>query len=341
MQLNTTDELFCPFPCEINPQVTAAHEHMLEWASNFGLIEGLQSSSSRLNFAWLAARVHPNAPLEALQIATEWICWLFCGDDVYDESAEGRAPVEMERGHANLLSVLAGASPTERDSMSVYALADLRDRLLRCLSPEAFGRFYRGVEAYLAAVRWEAENRASGTVPSPATYCKMRLDTSACYPCFDLIEITEGVALPEIAYAHPHTQKMGRVANNVVSWCNDIISVHKELEHGDVHNLVIVLHNHQRASFQEAMAEAIGIHNAEVRTFLDLESRLPSFEAKVNRALQSHVRGLKSWMRGNMDWARATGRYAPPAVSHSPSTTHQQPAVRKGEVERGSPLVAG
>jgi len=319
-------ELFCPFPLEINPHAARANQHMLEWAARFGLIaspHAVNSGVLRMNYGWLGARVHPNASLEALQIATEWQCWLFCGDDKNDESPDGRDPVEMKRVHERFLSVLAGASPTAHDSAAAHALADLRDRIRLRASPAGFARFTRRIRDYFAAIRWEAGNRAGGVVPDLDTYCRMRLDTSAVYTCFELIEVTEEIVLPATVHDHPHTRQMGRLANNVTSWCNDIVSANKEREQGDVHNLVIVLQHHHRMSLADTVAAAIRMHNAAVAAYLELEARLPSFGGPVDAALQRYVRGLRSWMRGNMDWGLTARRY----VSRT-SPERQRPAKK-------------
>jgi 5-epi-alpha-selinene synthase len=101
------------------------------------------------------------------------------------------------------------------------------------------------------------------------------------------------------------------MANNVVCWSNDIISLDKEMKRGDVHNLVLALRCEHQLVLQEAIDHAGELHDAEVRAFIDLEPRLPSFGAAVDAELARYVVILRSWMRGNLDWSHASGRYRP------------------------------
>jgi hypothetical protein len=306
------ESLFYPFPQEIHPEAAAANQHMLQWATGFRLIPNqytLNTTLQRMNYGWLGARVHPRASIEALRLATEWQCWLFFGDDENDESDEGQKPAEMALRHAGYLAILDGKMPTRAARPTALALTELRSRLARLASPECRRRFRQRVEDYFSAIRWEAENRLTKFVPDPETYVRMRLDTSAVYTCFELIEFTEGISLPKEVRDHPQILALGRMANNVTSWCNDVVSLDKELRHGDVHNLVIVLRHHHKLSLLEAVHKAIELHNAEVNAYLELEKQLPTFGPQIDEQVQRYLSGLRSWMRGNFDWGLNTKRY--------------------------------
>lgn len=329
-------ELRCPFPTAINIHAAAANQHMLAWAMEFGLIarQTLESPDlHKINYGWLGARVHPTASLEALQIATEWQCWLFCGDDQNDEQDIGYQPGILAQAHNRYLDILDGKNPAREDSAATHALAELCARLRRRASPECLRRFRQRVKDYFLAIRWEAQNRAMSIVPAPSLYCKMRLDTSAVYTCFELIDITEDIDLPKAVRDHSTIQALGRLANNITSWCNDIVSLPKELQHGDVHNLVIVLQHHHQMSLTQALGLAAAMHNAEVGAYLALQSGLPSFGAAVDEQLRRHVSGLRAWMRGNMDWGLTTKRYAAPALEPAPAfadAVHEVPVRLAG-----------
>lgn len=57
-------------------------------------------------------------------------------------------------------------------------------------------RFPLSVAEYFEAVQWEAQNRARGQWPEPATYMHMRLYTGALYTALDLVEWTAGFIMP-------------------------------------------------------------------------------------------------------------------------------------------------
>ncbi len=98
-------------------------------------------------------------------------------------------------------------------------------------------------------------------------------------------------------------------SHRVVCWANDLASLKKELASGDVHNLVMVMARAEDLGLQEAVDRVARMHDAEVRTFVSLSSRLPSFEAVVDEHLGRYVAVLQARMRGNLDWSREAARY--------------------------------
>jgi len=94
-----------------------------------------------------------------------------------------------------------------------------------------------------------------------------------------------------------------RLANRAICWSNDLFSIHKELAHGDVHNLAIVLQHESALSIGDAVAAAVRMHDDAIRQFERDEPGLPP-------AMHRFVDALKGWVRANLDWSIETGRYA-------------------------------
>lgn len=61
------------------------------------------------------------------------------------------------------------------------------------------------------------------------------------------------------------------MANNYISWVNDIYGVDKERVEGTTANLVLVLRHEQALSWDDAIERAIEQCNAELRAFRSLE----------------------------------------------------------------------
>jgi 5-epi-alpha-selinene synthase len=77
-----------------------------------------------------------------------------------------------------------------------------------------------------------------------------------------------------------------------------------------IHNLVLVLMNERGISLTEAVAQAVELHDNEVRSFLQCVEQLPSFGA-ADADVECYVEMLRCWIRGHLDWAHETGRYRP------------------------------
>jgi 5-epi-alpha-selinene synthase len=313
MQLIIVPTLSCPFPVAVNPHGATVQQKSITWAQRVQLIPDDAGAARRLaatNLNGLAARLHPQATHDVLQLVVEWYVWGFVRDDLCDESELGIHPPAMMALNARCLAILQGASPTPHDHALTHALADLWQRMVPYTTRIWRQRFTRSVREYLDATVWEAINRVQQTIPDVATYCRMRRLTSALQTDTDLIELTT-TRLPLDVHQHPVVQRLTHAATNVVCWANDIASLSKEVHRGDMHNLVVVLHHAHGGSMQAAVDRAATMHDAEVQIFLDLSRRLPTFSPAVDRNVTGYIDALRARMGGSVDWGAASGRYQP------------------------------
>ena len=303
--------LFCPFPPAVNLHANVVGRQSMTWARQFALLPD-EESYQRLEatrLGWLAARTHPGAQLEELQLISDWCAWLFVRDDYCDESGLGRQPQQFKSLHDALLAILQGATPSEHDMSLAQSLGDLRERTRTKVSAAWMRRFIEHVAAFFAGGAWEASNRAHGITPDVTTYIKMRPFTSGMYAFIELNEVIERIDLPSAIRRHPAVERLTSLANIIACWMNDLISFGKELRQGDVHNLVLALQHHYHLTLQQAVDRAAALHDTEMRTFLKAQQELPSFGAVDDARLQRHVQALCSNIRGNLDWSYSTGRY--------------------------------
>lgn len=308
-----------PFPSFVNRSAEAANEQNYAWAQHFHLIRTAEADARfrKARFAWLAARAFPNAGFNELCIIANFNTWLFLLDDQCDEARLGKSADQlrhttgrfMEVFHQNLVLSLSSGG------YLAAALSDIWQRMRQISSPAWQVRFIRSMEEYFASCHWEANNRAMGLVPPVADYVIMRPYTGALFADLEAIEIIEKVYLPESVLQHAMVQRLGLACNNIVCWANDLMSCNKEARQGDVHNLVLALMHERKHSLEEAMREAIRMHDDEVRLFAALEKLLPSFDAATDRELARYIAVLRSWITGNYDWSVLdTGRYRTEAV---------------------------
>lgn len=303
--------LYCPFPSIVNRHAATVDQQALVWAKRWNLLSSDQEYR-RLHatgLGWLAARTHPEATLAALQLVADWCIWLFVHDDYCDESGFHCQPQELDRVHQQLRAILAGYRVPTTDDPLGSALADLAERTRRLAPADWFPRFQQSIASFFSAGVWEAENRAHGIRPDLATYRTMRPFTSGMYVYIDLIDVVDQIVLPPAVRSHPTLRSLAQLATHAACWVNDMLSVVKELRQGDVHNLVLALQHKDRLSLQDALNRAGALHDAEVRSFIDMASRLPSFGPQVDPLIQRYLGVLHAYMRGNLDWSFRSGRY--------------------------------
>jgi 5-epi-alpha-selinene synthase len=260
----------------------------------------------------LSAMAYPSCDATRLAIATEWCVWLFAWDDKCDRTPLGKDPEGLRREHSAFSKVLEGARPDGRAGLRP-ALADLRDRMLPFTGRSWLDGFRACVAEYFAGCEWEASNRARGVVPDPESYVMMRPASGAVLTAFELFALTDRDYLPEPFRVDERVRRLERAANDVICFSNDILSLERELERGDVHNLVIVLMQHGEPSLRHALERAARMHDEAVRRYQELEYVLRD-DASTAAALERRCSLMRGWMAANQRWSLSTRRYRARAV---------------------------
>jgi 5-epi-alpha-selinene synthase len=312
--------LYVPFPSAINERADSVHRSSTEWLRRFLVLanETAYRRFSGIKIGRLAARFHPEAPLDALQLISHWYGWMFFWDDQRDETEIGKQPGSLAARKLSFLEVLTGSGLPESDAL-VHALWDLRERELAKVATESWmSRFFGSVEERFASTFWEATNRTLGITPDIDSYVRMRPVTGGLNIDTQFIEIAEhAYPSPEI-WRNDSFRRMVLASNNAVCWANDIFSLEKEIRRNDVHNLVLILQQEEDLTLPAAVDGAIEMHNAEVRVFIDSASQLQQSDGAVDDELRRFVTILQTRMRGFVDWAHESGRYRS-TVSIGPS----------------------
>ena len=299
-----------PFASALHPEVELVQARSVTWARELGLVsEGVALDRlCRSRIAWLAARAYPRGEVRTLQIAADWTT-LFCLLDDHIERLPGAAAVAEEL--AGLAARLEPGACAAEDSPMLRAMIDLRERLL-AEGMEHLRRFQARVRELFAAFTAEAAERSAGRVPDADGYVPMREVTVGLHVEFVIGEIIAEVDLSAALRRHPLRVALARAASNIVGWANDIYTHEKEIQQGEVHNLVFVLAQAEDLGLAEALARAVEMHDLEVEGFVALvravehDERLEDAE---RQALRRYAAMLTAWVRGHLDWGKETGRY--------------------------------
>ena len=315
MEHFTLPTFYCPFPPAIHPQVAEVHEHTLNWARSHRLLQSgtaiRRFTASR--FAWLAARVHAHANFEELALTNDFFTWLFLLDDQFDDSHGGREPERMTTVVARLLNVLGIARAAQVEPLQgpiASALLDLWERAGPLTTRRWQLRFVEHLRAYLEAYIWETGNRARGETPGVSLYIRKRQDAGAMRQALDYIDLAEHVELPPEVYECTLMQALFLTINNIVCWQNDVVSVEKEMAHGDFSNLVLVLRRAYGYSLQEAAEKANILITGEIMLFEKLSEFAPVALPAYRQEIDVYLASMRAWIRGNLDWSLESARFS-------------------------------
>ncbi len=323
-------DLYCPFPSAVNPHAELVHQQSLEWARRLKLLSA-EKDYAHLGcskIGYLVARAFHDAPREELQIAADWTT-LFCLLD--DRTEDGTlSPVRLSAFLARLLDAFRSGHIQLGDDPMAHALVDLRRRMETQASEEWVVGFEKHLEEIFIGFSWEAINRSKQIKPALDAYRTMRETTVGLYPQFEFSTMSD-VKLPPEVREHAGVRRLQSAASNCVGWANDIFTYEKELQQGEVHNLVLAIMDEEALPLEEAVQRACEQHDDEVRAFIEAADQLPSF-GDADEDVQRYVAMLRSWIRGHLDWSQETGRYRPaPAAPASESKDSKDPIPAKKE----------
>jgi hypothetical protein len=258
----------------------------------------------------LASMVHPWASQEGLDLAHDWLAWLFEFDDRLDEGAAGFDANAARLEGQCLLEILLDKEPRCYDSPLALAMQDIWRRLLPATQPAWRDRFRKHVAEYLFANVWESENRMQQRCPTAGEYLEHRQHTGAVHPCFDLLLPLSNITdIRSSLWRCNRLRHLEYIACEIITLANDLVSFPKESVAGALHNLVTILMVHDGCSETEAMhqvAERIArLMNSFARQGAEAKGRLSGRCS----GLDLYVEGLRHWIVGNFAWSMRSGRF--------------------------------
>ena len=306
LQVPELEYPFAPVLTAADPEVVA---DVASWLERFDLGPAPAGLRGRFatTFCSLACTLHPNAsPVWQLRLS-KWYCWAFLHDDRCDATELGYQPTKLKALTDRLLEVFAGAATRPGDEPLAQALADLRREFLVGGSENWVRQVHAALAEHFKGLLWEARNRASGEIPSLDRYLEMRPVTAGLL-LDELFVWVDGVTPNENRQDTVLAARLSHLANEVVCWANDLLSLDKELRHGDSHNLVLVLQESGNLSLAEAIHQAERHHSKALARYLEAETEAGhATDSSPWLELYSHL--LRTRMRGIHDWGVASERY--------------------------------
>lgn len=313
--------LHCPFPPAVGDHAEALDAHAAEWMAD----NRLYASEAKLaryqasRFGTFAALTcpHPEVPLELMKLYTEWLAFGFFYDDCFmDEStAPDRAAAVAEAVIAMVAAFTPQGvvvAPVYVDSGGEHRLPIVRDLLERTAAvarPEQFERLRTHMLLWWYSYLHEPLARTSRRPVAIPAYCVNRVYNIASVPYVTVTQIVAACSATAQELAHPEAVRMGYLAAGQMAWCNDIHSADNEMKvNPDIAHLPGLL-TASRMDEARAMSEAVRIHDATMRAYLETEKKALTSGLP---GLADYSRVLRAWIRGHYDWSRGSARYNTP-----------------------------
>jgi Terpene synthase family 2, C-terminal metal binding len=312
--------LFCPFEWAEHEDGEAVSDGLWRWLDKFTGPDAsrVRQAMKRHGVDAFVQRACSHSSIEVGQLQAAYSGFLYLFDERVVNNPTLDAATAVERIQ-DTLAALDGRRPARGDLAFIDGVLDILHEA-GWIDRRVAARIHRHTRSYLLGCQWEILSRARP--PSLATYLKIRRDASAVFPCLDfsLLDFAHEGAIG--ALDGPLVIALETMANNVISWSNDIIGMSRQRSAG-VENLVTVLRRERKLDWQGAVNAAADMCDAEMHEFVAMRENLDAFcgpELRPYRAeLDRYVDVLCAWMSGSM------------------ATSPRSPASSRGSARRPRP----
>ena len=251
-----------------------------------------------------ASCTYPKASLDQLKIIGEFFIWAFTVDDLYEHSS-----LEEIQG-VERISMLAIREGKYTSDDPLYAqLPSLRSNILAIAGERWLKeRFCHSLELYFRGIKEAIGYRLNNTFPSMESFYEIRINDVNVWPMINFAEVITGSPLPDEVMNHPSVAHLALLTSRILAWANDYFSAHQE-DGNEVFNLALMIKNYSGCSVDEANAELIRVHDADVQEFETIIDKLPDF-GRYNAQLMDYVGNLRLMIAGYLYWTlQLTARY--------------------------------
>lgn len=306
----TLPEIWCPLAVEVHPEAGIIEQVLLAWATGTGLVSG-EAAAERFSLARYGVFTAYTVPRAAdLPLAAQWNAFDWLVDDQLDEEGVG---FEFCRELLSRMPVQTDTAPAGSPSPLLAALDDLWRRTAPGRSTEWRRRFTGHYRDWLAFSVLARRHRDDADIE---TYFRRRRIHSGVEMSFDLTEACDDRELPPDLVASQQYRELRAVANNAISWANDIYSIRKELGNGDGGFLPALLVTGHGYDWPTALARSAEMIAAATRDFLtacdDLREAAPLYGTEC---IEESITILSRWIAGSLRWHAESDRYRRSSVA--------------------------
>jgi hypothetical protein len=256
-------------------------------------------------FGMLTSCFYPNAGYQALAVGARLMALLFIHDDYTDNFP----PDELRSFLLQSESIMAGHPIPYDDGDILHQFALLKEELQSLTTAEWMRRWNSSLNYFY---EWMITERyfmhGANRYPSVQHYMFVREHLIGMYIFQDIVELYMPSLLPYALVSHPYTRQLRQSSSRIIACCNDYYSAEKELNAGQTMNLVLVIKQERQCGWEDAYAEAMRIHDEEVKKFMHLKNNAPDF-GPYNALFKEYAHNLQLMFRGNHLWHCISGRY--------------------------------
>ncbi|KAI1158631.1 terpenoid synthase [Nemania serpens] len=280
------------------------------------------------DYGLLSSMWWPRASYDRLETCTFWFLWLFTWDDEIDQSTSeffiNLPSANQFRDESYHFVRWALGVPTE-DTLKwefekhtpqrplIRSLDVVGANLRKVYNKEQIMVFVGEIYYYLDCQQREQVGKLTGVIPTPEEYWETRLGTSAVTSMLALNEYADNQILPRWIMTHEKMIDIWREVNLNMSLSNDMVSLRKEIIHGDLDSIVPVLVYNRGFSVEEAIADTCKELQNNINRFdetaKDLLEIVRVKQPELVGDVHFYIVGCRHNQTANLLWSLVTTRY--------------------------------
>ncbi|MBC2878042.1 MULTISPECIES: terpene synthase family protein [Streptomyces] len=317
--------LYYPFPVGVSSDLEAVEAEALQWAIDFGLTEfGVEREEQirDTKCAEFIGRLFHTMPPERFRVAAIWCTWIFVIDASFCEAGIYLTdPAELAafqlwlhdmhydpKGYDRrpLCEELASRLPAEHAELCrrlAPATVDVSERVERLTGPGLYMQWLGEMNYWYMSTLWQVGRPFTGTRPSVRQWLSARRALTAILPTLAAWPAFTGSDVPEHEWNRADVRRLMALTSDIGGMFNDIISFPREK--GVIWSLPIILADEGRND-QEAVNEAVRLHNNAVTEYLSLERDV---RKRASPGLCRFLDAMRTHQRGQYEWSIRAGRY--------------------------------
>ncbi|KAI9040420.1 terpene synthase family protein [Aspergillus affinis] len=273
------------------------------------------------DLALLACLWWPHAEFRTLQVLAYLIIWLLMWDDELDQVSESLALggdfTASQRFRGQTLRYMRGSLGMDgAEKRSVFP-EEFENHFLQRFEPiahfikEEYDPVHRGLileemEFTIEMSCLEQQHRIQGRLPTIDEYWTYRLGTNLMGVVCAATELSMNKRLSHSTLLHPFMRDICLQTNRIIAITNDILSLRKEVEKGEVCSLIPLLYK-SNDSLQEVVDMAVHL-------LKDASHDLARYDAGLatqlgDKACETFLQSCYDYCTGFLHWSLTTTRY--------------------------------
>ncbi|SEN71766.1 hypothetical protein SAMN04488505_11275 [Chitinophaga rupis] len=313
-----------PWPYEIGPFSESFNEEEINWIDTdyTFMSEATRRKYKGHGLAQATSYMFPGATsIEHIRPIARFMVWLTLYDDYYEV-----CPVnELADIRDHIIEIMLGGNPGPDDIGLLRQVALSREEFRPYVNNDWFQRWAQSFYDYTTyGIMEETPYKLSTQFPTLNNLLLIREYSISMYPYGDPVEPSINFIVPDHISKHPVIRRLKMLMCRIMAIQNDFASIEKELAVAtEVLNIILVIKHQYKISIEEAITEAMRIHDDYVAEFVEIQNNLPNFgsyQKDIERFVHYMtlmISGLGAWYhKGRSTRYKAPGEFPKPEYGH-------------------------